>query len=194
MKTLDSIKKDLSPARRRKIESLTHHLIAEEMTRQPLRRARRRLPCRLSLRELAAFNTGLCVISTRTPFADIADHERTSVLCRNPEQLSSDAGAKLLRALASKGIVKRLVDEFEASGSSSTAFCRSRGLALSTLRRHRNGSRLGSETRSPGRRLVAVSVVPSSRDRRPNRRLERRGWYYCCGEQAGSGYRGKAGL
>jgi hypothetical protein len=47
MKTLDSIKKDLSPARR-KIEALTHHLIAEEMTRQQLRRARRRLPCRLS--------------------------------------------------------------------------------------------------------------------------------------------------
>ena len=29
------------------------------------------------LRELAAFNTGLCVITTRTPIADIADHERT---------------------------------------------------------------------------------------------------------------------
>ncbi len=30
------------------------------------------------LRELAAFNTGLCVITTRMPVADIADHERTS--------------------------------------------------------------------------------------------------------------------
>jgi hypothetical protein len=30
------------------------------------------------LRELAAFNTGLCAISTRLPVADIADHERTS--------------------------------------------------------------------------------------------------------------------
>ena len=29
------------------------------------------------LRELAAFNTGLCVITTRTPVADIADHERS---------------------------------------------------------------------------------------------------------------------
>jgi len=56
--------------------------------------------------------------------------------------------------------VKRLVDEFEASGSTSTAFCRSRSLALSTLRRHLNARRLGSETRSPGCRLVAVSVVP----------------------------------
>ena len=55
------------------------------------------------LRELAAFNTGLCVITTRTPVADIADHELTSVLRRDLEQLSSDAGAKLLRALGVKG-------------------------------------------------------------------------------------------
>jgi tetratricopeptide (TPR) repeat protein len=55
------------------------------------------------LRELAAFNTGLCVVTTRTPVADIADHERTSALRRELEQLSSDAGAKLLRALGVKG-------------------------------------------------------------------------------------------
>ncbi len=55
------------------------------------------------LRELAAFNKGLCVITTRTPVADIADHERTSALRRDLEQLSSDAGAKLLRALGVKG-------------------------------------------------------------------------------------------
>src|SRR6201988_4469448 len=55
------------------------------------------------LRELAAFNTGLCVITTRLPVADLADHEGTSVLCRELEQLSSDAGAKLLRALGVKG-------------------------------------------------------------------------------------------
>jgi serine/threonine protein kinase/predicted ATPase len=55
------------------------------------------------LRELAAFNTGLCVITTRTPVADIADHERTSALRRDLEQLSSDAGAKLLRALGVHG-------------------------------------------------------------------------------------------
>jgi tetratricopeptide (TPR) repeat protein len=55
------------------------------------------------LRELAAFNKGLCVITTRTPIADIADHEQTSALRRDLEQLSSDAGAKLLRALAVKG-------------------------------------------------------------------------------------------
>src|SRR6202048_3828335 len=55
------------------------------------------------LRELAAFNTGLCVITTRTPVADIADREGTSALRRDLEQLSSNAGAKLLRTLGVKG-------------------------------------------------------------------------------------------
>jgi NACHT domain len=55
------------------------------------------------LRELAAFNTGLCLITTRTPVTDIADHEGTSALRRDLEQLSSVAGAKLLRALGVKG-------------------------------------------------------------------------------------------
>src|SRR6201997_2736945 len=49
------------------------------------------------LRELAAFNKGLCVITTRTPIADIADHDRMSAIRRDLEQLSNDAGAKLLR-------------------------------------------------------------------------------------------------
>ena len=55
------------------------------------------------VREVAAFNKGLCVITTRTPVADIADHEGTSALRRDLEKLSSDAGAKLLRALGVKG-------------------------------------------------------------------------------------------
>ena len=55
------------------------------------------------LRELAAFNKGLCVITTRTPVADIADHEQTSALRCDLEQLSSEAGAKLLRAMGVKG-------------------------------------------------------------------------------------------
>jgi hypothetical protein len=54
--------------------------------------------------ELAAFNTGLCVITTRMPVADIADHERTSAPRRELEQLSSDAGAKLLQALGARGM------------------------------------------------------------------------------------------
>ena len=55
------------------------------------------------LRELAAFNKGLCVITTRIPVSDIADHECTSAPRHDLEQLSSDAGATLLRALGVKG-------------------------------------------------------------------------------------------
>jgi hypothetical protein len=55
------------------------------------------------LRELAAFNTGLCVITTRLPVADIAHHERTTAVRRDLDHLSSDAGARLLRALGVKG-------------------------------------------------------------------------------------------
>jgi len=65
---------------------------------------RLREPCfQALLRELAAFNTGLCLITTRLPVADLADHERTSALRLDLEQLSSDAGAKLLGALDVKG-------------------------------------------------------------------------------------------
>jgi Protein kinase domain len=55
------------------------------------------------LRELAAFNKGLCVITTRMPVADLSDHQGSSVLRRDLEQLSSDAGATLLRALGVQG-------------------------------------------------------------------------------------------
>jgi hypothetical protein len=55
------------------------------------------------LRELAAFNRGLCAITTRLPIADLADHEGNSSLRRDLEQLSSDAGVKLLRALGVRG-------------------------------------------------------------------------------------------
>src|SRR5271165_5429137 len=55
------------------------------------------------LRELAAFNMGLCVITTRTPVADLSDHEGSSALRRDLEHLSSHAGAQLLRALGVKG-------------------------------------------------------------------------------------------
>ncbi len=67
------------------------------------------------MRELAAFNTGLCVVTTRLPVADLADHERTSTLRLDLEQLSSDSGAKLLRALGVKGYEAELrsaSDEF----------------------------------------------------------------------------------
>ena len=53
--------------------------------------------------------------TTRTPVADIADHERSSAPRRSLEQLSSDAGAKLLRALGVNGDeaeLRRANDEF----------------------------------------------------------------------------------
>ena len=65
--------------------------------------ARREPSLQALLRELAAFNKGLCVITTRIPVADIAHHEGSSALRRDLEQLSSDAGAKLIRALGVKG-------------------------------------------------------------------------------------------
>lgn len=43
------------------------------------------------------------MITTRLPVADIADHEGTSALRRDLEQLSSEAGARLLKALGVKG-------------------------------------------------------------------------------------------
>jgi hypothetical protein len=41
------------------------------------------------LRELAAFNSGLCVITARLPIADVAAHEHTSVPRRDLEQRTS---------------------------------------------------------------------------------------------------------
>jgi hypothetical protein len=67
------------------------------------------------LRELAGFNPGLCVITTRLPVADLADHADTAALRRDLEQLSSDAGAKLLRAQGVNGVEAELrsaSDEF----------------------------------------------------------------------------------
>jgi protein kinase-like protein len=68
------------------------------------------------LRELAAFNAGLCLISTRLPIADIGDHECVSALRLDLEDLTSDAGAKLLRALGVEGPEAELgsaSDEFD---------------------------------------------------------------------------------
>jgi serine/threonine protein kinase len=66
------------------------------------------------LRELTTFNKGLCVITTRLPVAELSDRER-SILRYELEQLSSDAGAQLLRALSVIGDEEKLrsaSDEF----------------------------------------------------------------------------------
>jgi hypothetical protein len=56
------------------------------------------------------------VITTRLPVADIAEYERSSVLRRDLEHLSSPAGAQLLRALGVRGPeaeVCRASEEFQ---------------------------------------------------------------------------------
>ena len=55
------------------------------------------------LRELAAFNHGLCVVTTRLAVADLAEYEGASALRRDLEQLSCEAGAQLLRRLGVRG-------------------------------------------------------------------------------------------
>jgi hypothetical protein len=62
------------------------------------------------------------------------------------------------RKRRTRGEVKRLVAEFEASGIQRKEFCRIRGIALSTLQRHlkRHGSGVGRA--KAGHRLVAVEL------------------------------------
>ena len=62
------------------------------------------------------------------------------------------------RKRRTRGEVKRLVAEFEASGIQRNEFCRTRGIALSTLQRHlkRHGSGIGRAKAS--NRLVAVEL------------------------------------
>jgi transposase-like protein len=55
--------------------------------------------------------------------------------------------------------VQRLVSEFKASGLRASEFCRRRGLASSTLRRHLKRAGAGnSAAAQPGVRFVAVKV------------------------------------
>jgi hypothetical protein len=63
--------------------------------------------------------------------------------------------------------VKRLVVEFEASGLRRNDFCRARGIALSTLRRHLKRRGSGEAGQRAGSRLVAVELAGRGRDRDP---------------------------
>jgi hypothetical protein len=73
-------------------------------------------------------------------------------------QRENEAGVN--RQRRSREEVRRLVDEFEVSGSDRAEFCQSRGLALSTLQRHLRARRSATEAGSGQSRLVAVSVTP----------------------------------
>jgi hypothetical protein len=67
------------------------------------------------LRELAAFNTGLCLITTRSAVADLVDYDTSSAPHRDLEHLTSKAGAELLRAMGAKGPqaeLRKASDEF----------------------------------------------------------------------------------
>jgi hypothetical protein len=63
------------------------------------------------------------------------------------------------RRRRSREEVRRLVDEFEASGLQRWEFCQSRNLALSTLQRHLRAKQSVTEVASSRSRLVAVSVT-----------------------------------
>ena len=101
------------------------------------------------LRELAAFNSGLCMITTRLPIADIADHERTSAPRRDLEHLSSDAGAKLLQTLGVRGDD----DELRNASKEFDGHC----LALTLL-----GSYLTDAYRGDVRRRTRIVRAPYS--------------------------------
>ena len=64
------------------------------------------------------------------------------------------------RRRRSREEVRRLVDEFEASGLRRWEFCQSRSLALSTLQRHLRARQSATQAGSGRPRLVAVSVSP----------------------------------
>ena len=63
--------------------------------------------------------------------------------------------------------IKRLVVEFEASGLRRNEFCRTRGIALSTLRRHLKNHASGKAGLKAGCQLVAVELPRPGRDRNP---------------------------
>jgi predicted ATPase len=68
------------------------------------------------LRELATFNQGLCVVTTRLPVADLSEHEGASARRLELEHLSSQAGAQLLRTVGVRGPeaeLRRASEEFQ---------------------------------------------------------------------------------
>jgi DNA-binding XRE family transcriptional regulator len=65
MTNLERIRKELSPARRKKVEARAAKLIAEEMTLQELRRARKLTQVRMA-RELGIGQDGVSKLEKRT--------------------------------------------------------------------------------------------------------------------------------
>ena len=65
MTNLEQIRKELSPARRRKVEARSADLIAEEMTLQELRRARKLTQVRMA-RKLGVSQDGISKLEKRS--------------------------------------------------------------------------------------------------------------------------------
>ncbi|MBV9999850.1 MAG: XRE family transcriptional regulator [Verrucomicrobia bacterium] len=65
MKNLDRIRKEMSPVRRRKIEARSAEILAEEMTRQQLRRARKLTQVRMA-KKLGMTQDGVSRLEKRT--------------------------------------------------------------------------------------------------------------------------------
>ena len=76
------------------------------------------------------------------------------------------------RKRRSRAEVKRLVVEFEASGIPRNEFCRSRGIALSTLQRHLKKHGSGEASVKTGGRLVAVELSRREPNSNPRTALE----------------------
>jgi hypothetical protein len=86
--------------------------------------------------------------------------------------------------------VKRLVVEFEASGLRRNEFCRTRGIALGTLRRHLKKQGAGEAGVKGGKRLVAVELARKDR----NRNSRTAGVRFGSGSMHWSADRGATGL
>lgn len=65
MRNIDAIRKELSPARRKKVEARAAQLIAEEMTLQELRRARKLTQVRMA-KELGISQDGVSRLEKRS--------------------------------------------------------------------------------------------------------------------------------
>ncbi len=76
---------------------------------------------RTLVRELAAWNSGLCVITTRAAVADLADQQQTTCPRIDLEQLKPADGARLLKALDVRGDEKELLAASEEFGGHALA-------------------------------------------------------------------------
>ena len=74
--------------------------------------------------------------------------------------MDESARAGTIRHRRGRAEIQQLVAEFEASGLTRTAFCRDRGLSLSTLARYRRRQpQQASGGAGGGKRWLAVEVV-----------------------------------